>query len=164
MSRRDQGLEEREAGVPLEFFGMPLHTHDEVRTRLLDCLDQAVGAARTHDQAIARRRDGLVVEAIDRGVRPQDSFESAAGRDRYCMASVGFGKRVLQRTRNVDRNVMVQAAAVMLGDQLHSVANAQDGDFSLEGTRQQLLVELPLRLRGGVEADLGGVLRRLGFR
>src|SRR6266849_6565974 len=61
-------------------FGMPLDAHDPIGIAgPFDAFDRAVGRARSDAQILARRRDGLVMRAVDGGLgAPCDGSQTAA--------------------------------------------------------------------------------------
>ena len=137
---------------------MPLYPDTESVPLGLDGLDDPVLAARAAAQAAARRRDGLVVKAVDRLVAAAERGGHARTRlDDERVAALRFGQLVGTGGGQVLREVVVERSAVMEREQLHPVADAEHGARALERGGEQAPVEVDLRRGCGVEEDVVGV-------
>jgi hypothetical protein len=133
---------------------MPLQADAKVLGYALDGFHDPVFRVGADAQARSGSGDGLVVEAVYvAGARTQDVGEPGAGFHAQLVTAVVVGSRI----REIEREVVVEGAASPEGEELHPVADPEDGELALQCEVEHACVELDLGLGREVECDVGRV-------
>lgn len=133
---------------------VPLHAEDEEVPRALDALDQPVAGAPRHRER-AGVRDRLVMAAVDGpGLAAEDRGEPGPRDRMQVVEDVSIRSGVRQGFRPVVRDVGVERPAFVEGEELHAVADPEEGDGALSGALQGLGVLRELRAGHRLEGDV----------
>src|SRR5665647_1977791 len=156
---RDERLEDRSRrGVGrVAHLGVPLDGYQPRVIGRLDGLDDAVRCGGDDIEACAEVPDRLVMEAGDRDRASDQLVQPAAVRQRHvvCGEVPGGTLRVLDGTRYLAGDVLVEGAAVRDVDELDAAADREDRDAPALGLHEQRQLVGVAIGRGGVELRMG---------